>query len=52
MKFLNYNMKKLYYSFYYISQSVLKSPEDFKQHITGYWEISEVILNDGTTKTI
>ena len=43
-------MKKLYYALCIILVSCSQNPEDFKQHITGYWEISEVILNDGTKK--
>ncbi|WP_397363237.1 lipocalin family protein [Olleya sp. R77988] len=27
-----------------------KNPEDFKQHLTGYWEIKEVTLKDGSKK--
>ena len=43
-------MKKLYYALCIILVSCSQNREDFKQHVTGYWEISEVILNDGTKK--
>ncbi|WGD35082.1 lipocalin family protein [Olleya sp. YS] len=43
-------MKKLYYILLILIVSCTKNPKDFKQHITGYWEIKEVTLNDGTKK--
>ncbi len=43
-------MKKAYYLLFVLLIGCSKNPEDLKQHLTGYWEISEVILKDGTKK--
>lgn len=43
-------MKKLTYILLILIVSCSQNPEDFKQHVTGYWEISEVILKDGTKR--
>ncbi|RAJ16778.1 lipocalin family protein [Olleya aquimaris] len=43
-------MKKLYYILLILIVSCTKNPDDIKQHVTGYWEIKEVTLNDGTKK--
>jgi len=33
------------------SLSCSNKPESYIQHIDGYWEINEVILNNGNTRT-
>jgi len=43
-------MKKSIYIVLLLILSCSNNPEQFKQHITGYWEIEEVILKDGTKK--
>jgi len=43
-------MKKITFILLIIITSCTKNPETLKEHITGYWEIKEVILNDGTKK--
>ncbi|MGB6268250.1 MAG: lipocalin family protein [Olleya sp.] len=43
-------MKKLYLLLLILITSCSKNPEDYKQHLTGYWEIKEVTLTDGSKK--
>ncbi|TVZ47167.1 lipocalin-like protein [Olleya sp. Hel_I_94] len=50
MKYLNYNMKKTYYLLLIVLVGCSKNPEDLKQHLSGYWEINEVTLSNGTKK--
>ncbi len=42
--------KLIYISILTLIFSCSKNPEDFKQHLSGYWEIKEVTLKNGTKK--